>query len=48
MITPKFQQGTRKCKKCEAANQSHDKVIGGASFAQLVSLKEEAASTDGC
>ena len=45
MITPKHMSGTNRCKKCEAAFQSCDKVTGGVSLAQLVSWKDDAAST---
>jgi hypothetical protein len=48
MITPKYLPGTNRCKKCEAAHQSRDKVTGGVSLAQLVSLKDDAASNQGC
>ena len=48
MITPKYMPGTNRCKKCEAAHQSRDKVTGGVSLAQLVSLKDDAASKQGC
>jgi hypothetical protein len=40
MLTPKFHMGTSKCKKCESAHQSRDRVKGGVSLAQLVSLDD--------
>lgn len=38
-LTPRYQQGTHKCKKCEAAHQCRDKVSGEVSLAQLVQFE---------
>jgi hypothetical protein len=46
VLTPKLQQGTNKCRKCEAAFQARDKVKGGVSFAQLISLDDDKQPKD--